>query len=400
MAGKPFETAKQCAYDMVMSLRNDDRVAISAYGSDVEPVIESMPAREAKLIIRAKLDALYSAGSTALHAGWLDCADQVAPHVSQYGVSRIGLLSDGQANIGTRDPATLKAEAAELLEAGISTSTWGLGNNFNEDLMTGMAMGGNAFYAAAPEDLMANFQSEFDILNSTVGRTVRLKLSAVSTWDVPCKVEVLNLYATNASGAVMLPDLVAGAEVWAAIRVSLAADVDPSKTMATPHQVKLTAVVTWNSADGVAQEPLEDTVRVMGVGGDTYEGVPTDEAVAERVKEAEAARLQLEAKRQAQEGDWDGARDTVAFMTRMAGSNAYVAGVAGTLNELVASRSAAALSKEVTYGARAMSSRYSTEGEDVTSMEADRFGMRKSNAGKSAPKADGSAKGAKPASGK
>jgi hypothetical protein len=52
------------------------------------------------------------------------------------------LLTNGQANHGITDPEVLVRHAAELTEEGITTTTLGYGEDFNEDLLTGMADAG------------------------------------------------------------------------------------------------------------------------------------------------------------------------------------------------------------------------------------------------------------------
>jgi Ca-activated chloride channel family protein len=54
-------------------------------------------------------------------------------------VSRVILLSDGQANRGEIRANVIASECSAWLEKGVTTTTVGLGRHFNEDLMIAMA---------------------------------------------------------------------------------------------------------------------------------------------------------------------------------------------------------------------------------------------------------------------
>ena len=62
-----------------------------------------------------RLDHVRPGGSTALGAGWLRGAEQVAAGMRPDGVDRTILLTDGQANVGITDPAELAHHAAEQI---------------------------------------------------------------------------------------------------------------------------------------------------------------------------------------------------------------------------------------------------------------------------------------------
>ena len=64
--------------------------------------------------------------------GWLRGCEQVASHLAERGVNRCLLLTDGLANVGITDHEQLAIHAAELRARGVSTSTFGVGNDFDE----------------------------------------------------------------------------------------------------------------------------------------------------------------------------------------------------------------------------------------------------------------------------
>ena len=112
----------------------------------------------------------------------------------------------------------IAVQCAEWAAEGITTSTYGLGNHFNEDLMVAIARAGagNHYYGDTAEDLMEPFQQELELLGNLCLRDLRIKASA------PDGVQVSMVNDLPAVGdGWRLPDLAWGAEAWAVLRVSV-----------------------------------------------------------------------------------------------------------------------------------------------------------------------------------
>lgn len=378
MTGRPLEEAKLAAIHLIKKLQPGDQVCVIAYATHVELMAAPMDAAEGRAQLLAAVSRIQSQGSTALHAGWLHGAQALAPFVSRFGISRVLLLSDGQATDGIRDPVAIAAEAAELAAAGITTSTYGLGLNFNEDLMTALAKsgGGQAFYAETADALIPYFESEFAMLSATVGRNVQITLKAV--WKAgkgksKPLLPVVRLEDMKAlkDGKIGVSPLVAGAESWAAVRVDLA-------TLPASGTLTIEASAHWEDMAGTAHVAhAEASVPVKA-----KEMVTKDTVVLERLKEVDAARVQQEALREARAGNWDASDHLIRSLSATAGSNAYVAGVASSLSALSASRNLGEFSKEVTYSSHSMTNRVVESDEDVNNLGESRFGLRKAMQGK------------------
>ena len=374
MAGDPIEQAKLAAIHLVSQLQKGDLISVVAYSSRADLLVEPMDAAAGKYAVIQKIQSIYADGGTGLRAGWLEAAKAIAPYQSKYGISRVLLLSDGQATDGST-PEALGAEAAELCAAGLTTSTYGLGYNFNEALMTqlGQQGGGLAFYAATADELVPYFESEFAMLSSAVGRAVSVQVTAevVLPGGKPTKgkalvVERLDTLAAVTNQRVGMPALIAGAESWVALRVQV-------PKLAAKHGVALSVDVQWQSMDGTTHHQTVDQVVLAGA-----KAVETlDESALERLKEVEAARLQREAVAEARRGNWEGARSMIRGMSASAGNNAYIANVAASLEGLAMSGDLNAFSKEVAYSSHAMTSRIADVNEDATVLSADRFNLRK-----------------------
>ncbi|MFM8442516.1 MAG: vWA domain-containing protein [Methylococcus sp.] len=142
MNGRPLREAVRCARAMIERLRDDDRAALVVYDDQIDTLAPSLTLADKTLFYRA-LDTIDSGGCTDLHGGWLQGAQEVAAHVRADTLSRVLLLSDGQANAGLTDPDRIASQCAELAAAAVSTSTYGLGRDFNEELMDMMARAGH-----------------------------------------------------------------------------------------------------------------------------------------------------------------------------------------------------------------------------------------------------------------
>lgn len=376
--GDAFGQAKQAALSLLSQLEPTDRIAVVLYNGLPRVVLPSCPVAEARIRLPALLANERAGGSTALHAGWLTAAQQIAPHVNEYGISRVLLLSDGQATDGKCDPLELKEEAHQLLTAGISTGTYGLGMYFNEVLMTELAAGGPARFAQDADQLAPYFMADFSLLSQTVAPKVLLAVSAQTKEGKAIEVELLNGYTQDASGYWRLPPAVAQAETWAAIRLGLG-------DMGITKGVVVNATWKWTDIQGVEHEYC-DTLN-LGVGKGKV-----NEVAVERCAEAMAAKMAKEAAAAARMGDFAAAGHTIGLMRGLSASNAYINSVSDNLDRLVSMKDSVGLAKEALYSSNTMSTRVAEAGECTTSLSSDRFGLRKAVQGKHDAAKDNDAK--------
>jgi Ca-activated chloride channel family protein len=181
MSGQPLETAKECAVRIVKGLRPDDRISIVTFDDEIK-VEQSLVAVGDAKDIEARVRSIQSGGSTNLFGGWEEGAKQLAPFVKKERIARVILLSDGQANQGLVNESEIFTHVTKLAGTGITTSTIGLGHDFNESLLAGMAKSGEgvANFGQKPEDLDEAFEQQFAILSNTFLRQVEIKIQGGS----------------------------------------------------------------------------------------------------------------------------------------------------------------------------------------------------------------------------
>lgn len=177
MRGEKIYRAREAAKMAVDRLGPDDIVSVVAYDTTVEVLVPATKARDRDLI-KYQIDRVQAGGDTALFAGVSVGAREVRKFLDRRRVSRVVLLSDGQANVGPSSPYELADLGASLIKEGISVTTIGLGMGYNEDLMASLAEAsdGNHAFAENGADLARIFNFEFGDLLSVVARDVRVEI--------------------------------------------------------------------------------------------------------------------------------------------------------------------------------------------------------------------------------
>lgn len=172
---------KDAAIKAIGLLQADDRFGIVSFDGSVNVVMESTlatPAAKAQAI--AKINALSAGSSTALHAGWKTAAQMVCQNLETKSVNRVLLLTDGEATDGIRDTVTLAQHASTMAEHGVTTSTFGVGDQYNETLMQRMAESGDGryYYLEGDSNFDQMFAEEFQGMSRLYGNDARLRVHA------------------------------------------------------------------------------------------------------------------------------------------------------------------------------------------------------------------------------
>lgn len=353
MAGPPLEEAKRCARQMVERLEADDRAALVVYDDEVACIAPLGPAGD-KLPFHAALDAVTSGASTDLHAGWRRGADELVERLAASGVHRVILLSDGCANAGITDLETITKQCRDLARRGVSTSTYGLGDGFNEALMLAMAQAGrgNAYYGETAADLAEPFLAEFELLTQLCARGLVLRVKA----PPEVAVRMRNDYdAADVAQAWKLPDLAYASEAWAVVELDLPA-IDAAA--GTPVALPVTFTIEGTRRDAVPVFLIAGLPALPLVDDAAHAAMPVDALVATRVGELDAADVLADVRALVESGHWEQAERMVAQARRKFAGHAWAQAVLASLAKLLVAREARS-SKEAMYARNAMSRRLS-----------------------------------------
>jgi Ca-activated chloride channel homolog len=219
MSGRKLKNAKMAAAFCVDQLQPEDFVSIVIFDDNVEVLVPAASGNERQRIKKA-LAMIRSGGSTALFDAWITGGRQVAEKLDPNYVNRVILMTDGLANVGETRPEVFVTKAAGLFERGIATTTIGVGNDFNEDLLVAMAgaAGGNSWFVEGPEDFQRIFSTEMGNLLREVCRRVSLGLEPAGGVKI---LDVLNDFDRTSTGKYRLPNLLAGESLDIIVRVLL-----------------------------------------------------------------------------------------------------------------------------------------------------------------------------------
>jgi Ca-activated chloride channel family protein len=197
MSGNKLVYVKQAAEHALRLLNKRDRASVVIYDDQIQVLAASQPMSPVnrERMIQA-LKGVRTGGMTNLSGGWFAGCDQIADHQRAEAINRALLLTDGLANQGVTDQEELASHAKALHQRGIATTTFGVGNDFNEFLLQAIAdAGGGHFYFIDDPDQIPNyFQGELGEMLETSTRETTISLSAPAgtTWrlinDIPHEV--------------------------------------------------------------------------------------------------------------------------------------------------------------------------------------------------------------------
>jgi Ca-activated chloride channel family protein len=249
----------------------------------------------------------------------------------------------------------------------VTTSTYGLGRSFNEELMVEMAKKGqgNPYYGETAADLFEPFAEEFDLIANLHARRLRLSLSAPPGVSITLRNEY-PIEEREGFRAIVLPDLPIGAEAWALVELDIAAG------LALESGSKLLqAGVTGIAPDGVPIAFPDATLALKAVAASAWEALPPDALVQARQAEIEAAALLAMAREAAAHGDWNAIQRLLAEARQRFAAHPWVIGVLEHLAALAQSEDAARFRKEAMYSSRRMAHRLSSKDEAQGSLAAE-----------------------------
>ncbi|HYE16703.1 MAG TPA: VWA domain-containing protein [Pyrinomonadaceae bacterium] len=243
MGGEKMLRAIEAASYCVDQLLPSDRLSVVIFDEFIEVLIPSRPVED-KPGLKRLLSRVAARGSTALHEAWVCGGMQVSEHLDSGAINRVLLITDGLANVGLTNNDEIVSQAKGLFERGVSTSTVGIGADFNEGLLMPMASagGGNAWHVAEAHDMQRIFAVELEGLLAQFAHNVSLGLVPSDGVSVA---DLLNDFELTETGRYQLPDLQAGSPLDVVLRLHLPAQ-EAGKRMRlldlrlgyTPHEAR------------------------------------------------------------------------------------------------------------------------------------------------------------------
>jgi Ca-activated chloride channel family protein len=177
MAGSSLHHALKAAESVVEQLEPEDLLSVVVYDDTVDTVVAPQPVTD-KTALKNSLRKVRVGGITNLSGGWLKGCEHVKTQLDPQKINRVLLLTDGHANMGIQDPRILTATSKQKAEEGVTTTTLGFAQGFNEDLLIGMARAanGNFYFIQSIDEATEVFSIELDSLRAVVGQNLVVTL--------------------------------------------------------------------------------------------------------------------------------------------------------------------------------------------------------------------------------
>ena len=326
MGGDRLDAAKAASVSAVERLHPDDVVSVIAFDDQVNVVAPPAPrVRQFQLV--QQLSDLDSGGSTNLSGGWLRGRQHMEQAHGMLGSlegssRRIVLLTDGHANAGIVDPSTLVELARTARAMGITTTTIGVGEGYDDDLLRAMADagGGNSWYVERPDQAQ-------DVLAEEMGNLLSVSAQGLS---VTLTLEdSVAMFATHSSWPATsvgntftfdLGDLYASEPKPVLVELFVPADrLDALATSGAPIATLVVQADVLLDGGGVEHRSM-----TLGVAASLETQSSLVPAVEHAVLLARAAKAREEAARRQREGDADGAQAVMQVMSVSLQSSALV----------------------------------------------------------------------------
>jgi Ca-activated chloride channel family protein len=130
---------------LVDHLSDRDTVALVTYAGEVRDVLSPTRADAVgKLDIRRALDSLQAGGGTSMGDGMVRAYEYALSGVEAGAISRVIVLTDGDANIGRSQPAQVQESVKKYVDRGVTLSAVGFGvGNYHDAMLQTLADKGN-----------------------------------------------------------------------------------------------------------------------------------------------------------------------------------------------------------------------------------------------------------------
>lgn len=300
MSGGKFDLARQAAHKALQLLQADDRFSVVVYDTEIDLIAASSGATpDARRIARDRLAEVEPRGQTNLCGGWLRGCEQVGLGMTPDTIGRCLLLTDGLANVGITDGNELRRHAGELRARGVATSTFGIGADFDERLLQGMAdaSGGHFYYLQDARQIPDLLASEMGEALEVVARETALMVHLPEGVSVE-PLNRLRVHKENGSTAIMLDDIVSRQEVEVVLAFTFPRGHEGDKLEAT------LSLIDRDGALDLREEIVEWTYASHAENDRQPRNVSVDRAVATQY----AGLARSQATERNREGDLEGAK--------------------------------------------------------------------------------------------
>jgi Ca-activated chloride channel family protein len=176
MEGRWLEHIKRACGTVLDLAGHGDFVSVISFAETAHLIL---PARHVSDKAEAKdsISRITVGNTTNLRQALLVAYQQLSAVKHSGTLNRIILVTSGP-TAGTKDLSSIVSQVVDQKSRGISVSSVGLGNDYDEELLASVAhrTGGNYYHVADPECLEDAVKQEFELLTRVVARNLRLRV--------------------------------------------------------------------------------------------------------------------------------------------------------------------------------------------------------------------------------
>jgi Ca-activated chloride channel family protein len=292
MYGDKIENARASALAALEQLKDGDRVSVIAFSSGARTLTSRLVIGEGNIdAARRAIEGLSATGGTDMVAGLNEAIVEASRIAGEGRTQRVLLLSDGQPDTENG----LDELVTRLSRTGVTTTTLGLGRDYNEDLMARLADKGlgNYYFIESPNQMAGIFEKELKDIASVVARRAVVKLQPMAG------VEVVQVYGYESGKSGNITNVPVG-DIYGGRRADLLVKLRVQGQDKAAELLK----VDLDYEDALADKQRHDESKLAAVFTSAADQVASsrDFEVAERVERVRSAEALEEASKAIAQG--------------------------------------------------------------------------------------------------
>jgi Ca-activated chloride channel family protein len=179
MAGEPIVRAREAAAALVDKLAPGDDFSLVTFSSDAKVLVPDGPVGARREAIKKTIAGIVEGGGTNISGG-LELGYQEAGKagIPEDAVRVVLLMSDGRANAGLLSTPLISKLALDAFQKGVQTSSFGVGTDYDGELMSAIAGdgAGGYYYLRDAAQLSPALATELDKRVDPVATAVELRV--------------------------------------------------------------------------------------------------------------------------------------------------------------------------------------------------------------------------------
>lgn len=324
-----LQECQRAIESLLPQLDENDYLSLTVFSSSAQTVFSSSPmnANNKEQFLKV-LSTLVASGSTALFEGWQMAAASACEGLKMDLLSRVIVLTDGEATT-EKSPQKIADAVKKLAQLDVSTSCFGVGAQFNEDLLTHMSVQGRGNFRYIPDAQMAQKAAYDEVmgLSALRGKNVRIHLSSSSDQILSMNIEGLK---EQSPGVYECANLIEGKHQQYALVVKMHTD-------STLTQVPIEVRVKFQTLQGMDLEQSYTVTFERTLDQERVQA-PEDQEVQGLWVSAQAAQSKMQLAQAVSMGQWDVANSLLSQTQQLVGSmssqSSYAVGETADLERL------------------------------------------------------------------